>query len=162
MQQHTGVPPIIRQQVHPAFMHAVRQSQQAWIISQQALSPLVQVTMQPSLVISTLHAPIIMLQQHTVMPFMVQQKLHIPPAIMVQRFCIMAHAAVSSQVQVTFIPPAHFSTFMVQRGTITMFGVMAGIGGAVMPGAVADIMPGAIMVAVFIRVSRFGTRPGPP
>jgi len=118
------VPPIIRQQVQPAFMHAATQSQQPWIMSQQALSPLVQVTQQPSLVISTLHAPIVRLQQQTVIPFIMQHRLHIPPAIMAQRFCIMAQAVGSSQLHVTFIPPAHFSTFMVQRGTMTMFGVV--------------------------------------
>lgn len=61
-------------------MHAATQSQQPWIMSQQALSPLVQVTQQPSFVISTLHAPIVMLQQHTVMPFIMQHMLHMPLA----------------------------------------------------------------------------------
>jgi hypothetical protein len=59
-----------------------------------------------------------------------QQQLTIPPAIMVQRFCIIVQAAGSVQTQVIFIPPAHFSIFMVQRGTITMFGAI----GAVIPG----------------------------
>jgi hypothetical protein len=127
MQQQTGVPPIIRQQVQPPFMHAIRQSQQPWIIAAQAASPLVQVTQQPSFVISTLHAPMVMLQQHTTIPFIMQHTLHMPPAIMVHRFCIMVQAAASSQVQVIFIPPWHFSTFIVQRGTITMFGVAVGI-----------------------------------
>jgi hypothetical protein len=72
VQQQTGVPPIIMQQVHPAFMQAATQSQQPWIMSQQALSPLVQVITQPSLVISHLHAPIVRLQQHTIMPFIMQ------------------------------------------------------------------------------------------
>ncbi len=66
MQQHTGVPPIIMQQQQPAFMQAIMQSQQPWIMSQQVLSPLVQVIMQPSLVISILQTPIVMLQQHTI------------------------------------------------------------------------------------------------
>jgi hypothetical protein len=127
MQQQTGVPPIIRQQVQPPFMHAIRQSQQPWIIASHALSPLVQVTQQPSFVISTLHAPIVRLQQHTIMPFIMQHTLHMPPAIMVHRFCIIVQAAASSQAQVIFIPPAHFSTFIEQRGTIIMFGVAVGI-----------------------------------
>ena len=42
-----------------------------------------------------------------------------PPASMVQRFCIMLQAIASSQVQVIFMPPVHFSILMVQRGTIT-------------------------------------------
>jgi hypothetical protein len=124
MQQQTGVPPIIMQHVHPAFMEAIRHSQHPWIMSQQALSPLVQVTLQPSLVISTLHAPIVMLQVQTTIPFIMQHMLHMPPAIIVQRFCIIVQAVGSSQTQVIFMPPAHFSTFIVQRGTITMFGAI--------------------------------------
>lgn len=127
MQQHTGVPPIIMQQQQPAFMQAIMQSQQPWIMSPQALSPLVQVIMQPSLVISILQTPIVMLQQHTIMPFIVQHMEHMPPAIMEQRFCIIVQEAMSSHMHVTFMPPVIFSIFMVQRGTITMFGIMAGI-----------------------------------
>src|SRR5262249_21815177 len=41
-----------------------------------------------------------------------------PPATMLQRFCTMLRATGSSQVQVTFMPPWHFSNFSVQRGTI--------------------------------------------
>jgi hypothetical protein len=52
--------------------------------------------------------------------------LHMPPAIMVQRFCIMAHAVGSVQSHIIFMPPAHFSTLKVQRGTIIMFGAIAG------------------------------------
>jgi hypothetical protein len=134
MQQQTGVPPIITQQQHPAFMQPMMQSQHAWIMSQQALSPLVQVRQQPFAVISHLHIAIIMLQLHTTMPFIVQHMLHMPPVIMVQRFCIMVQDAGSSHEQVTFIPPAHFSTFMAHFGTITMFGIMPdGMGMPVVP-----------------------------
>jgi hypothetical protein len=119
-----GVPPIIMQQVQPAFMQADMQSQQPWIMSQQPLSPLVQVMQQPSLVISHLHMPIIMLQQQTIIPFIMQQQLTMPPAIMEQRFCIMAQAAGSVQMQVIFIPPVHFSILNMQRGTMTMLGAM--------------------------------------
>jgi len=122
--QQIGVPPIIMQQVQPAFMHAVVQSQQPWIIASQPLSPLVQVTVQPSLVISHLHMPIVMLQQHTIMPFIMQQQETMPPAIIVQRFCIIVQAAASVQTQVIFIPPLHFSTVILQRGTITTFGAI--------------------------------------
>ena len=97
-------------------------------MSQHILSPLVQVTQHPFVVISTLHDAIVMLQQHTIMPFIVQHMLHIPPAIMAHRFCIMVQAAGSSHEQVIFIPPAHFSIFMVQRGTITMFGAIGAVG----------------------------------
>lgn len=115
-------------------------------MSQQALSPLVQVTQQPSLVISTLQAPIVRLQQQTIMPFIMQQTLHRPPAIMVQRFCIMVQAVGSSQTQVIFMPPAHFSTFIVQRGTITMFGVMAG-----MPVPIGIVPPMPVMPVIAVR-----------
>ena len=71
---------------------AAMQSQQAWIISQHLLSPLVQVMQTPSSVISHLHMPIVRLQQQTIMPFIIMQQLHMPPAIIVQRFCIMLHA----------------------------------------------------------------------
>ena len=54
----------------------------------------------------------------TVMPLSMQQQ-HMPPASMVQRFCIMLHAILSSQTQVIFMPPWHFSNLSVQRGTIT-------------------------------------------
>jgi hypothetical protein len=53
------------------------------------------------------------------MPFIIMQQLTMPPAIMLQRFCIMVQAALSSQVQVIFIPPVHFSIFMVQRGIMS-------------------------------------------
>jgi len=84
----------------------------------------VQVTQQPSFIISHLHMPIVMLQQQTIMPFIMQQHETMPPAIMVQRFCIIAQAVGSVQVQVIFIPPSHFSIFITQRGTITMFGAI--------------------------------------
>jgi hypothetical protein len=109
------------QQVQPAFMHTAMQSQQLWIMLQHPSSPLVQVTQQPSLVISHLHIPIIMLQQQTIIPFIVQQQLTIPPAIMLHIFCIMAHAEGSVQTQVIFMPPGHLSTFIMQRGTMTVF-----------------------------------------
>jgi hypothetical protein len=132
------------QQVQPAFMQADMQSQQPWIMSQQPLSPLVQVIVQPSLVISHLHMPIIRLQQHTIMPFIIQQQLTMPPAIMVQRFCIMAHAAGSVHTHVIFMPPVHFSIFMVQRGTITMLGAI----GVVIPGIAAVPIPMPFMPVV--------------
>ena len=148
MQQQTGVPPIIMQQVHPPFMQAMRQSQQPWIMSQQALSPLVQVTQQPSFVISTLQAPMVRQQVQTIMPFIMQHMLHMPPAIMVQRFCIMVQAAASSHMQVIFMPPGHFSIFMVQRGTIIMFGVMVG-----MPAPIGIVPPMPVIAARSIIIA---------
>jgi hypothetical protein len=73
---------------------------------------------QPSLVISHLQMPMVKLQQQQTMPFIMQQQLHIPPASIVQRFCTMLVAILSSQWQWIFIPPVHFSNLSVQRGTI--------------------------------------------
>jgi hypothetical protein len=116
--QQTGMPLIIMQQVQPALAMAAMQSQQAWIMAPQLASPLVQVMQTPPSIISHLHIPMVMLQQQTIMPFITMQQLHMPPAIMVQRFCSMAAEVWSSHLQVIFIPPVHFSIIIVQRGTI--------------------------------------------
>jgi hypothetical protein len=98
-----------------------------------------QVMQTPSLVFSHLQTPIVMLQQQSIIPFIMQQQLHMPPAIAAHRFCSMLAAILSSQEQVIFMPPVHFSIFILQRGTIIMFmaGALAGIC-VPMPG----IMPG--------------------
>ena len=134
-QQQTGVPFIITQQVQPLFMHAVMQSQHAWIIVAQSLSPLVQVITHPSLVVSTLHRPIARLQQQQTIPFMTMQQLIIPPCIIMHRFCIIAQDAWSGQEQVIFIPPSHFSIFIVQRGTIRQ------LVGIIIPGIIGLVVP---------------------
>jgi hypothetical protein len=67
--QQTGMLFIMTQQVQPAFIMADMQSQHAWIMAQHALSPLVQVRVQPSSVISHLQRPIIRLQPQAIMPF---------------------------------------------------------------------------------------------
>jgi hypothetical protein len=143
---------IIRQQVQPAFIMVPRQSQQAWIISAHLASPLVQVITQPSLVMSHLQMPMTRLQQQTIMPFIMQQQLHMPPASMVHRFCIIPHAVWSEQLQVIFMPPWHFSNFMVQRGTIGTF--IAGEGpvvGMPMPVGIVPVIP--IIVGFIIAVT---------
>jgi hypothetical protein len=61
------------------------------------------------------------------MPFMVHMQLHMQPAIILQRFCKAVALISSSQVQVIFMPPAHFSNFIVQRGTIIIAGAAADI-----------------------------------
>jgi hypothetical protein len=133
---------IIRQQVQPAFVIAAQQSQHAWIIAQQSLSPLVQVTQTPVSVGSHLHLPIIRLQQQATIPFIIMQQLHIPPAVIVQRFWSMPAVTLSSQTQVTFIPPAHFSKVILQRGTISMFiAVGAEAGAPIIPAGVGIPMP---------------------
>ena len=106
------------------------------IMSQHILSPLVHVIVQPFFVISTLHMPIVMLQVQTIIPFIMQHMLHIPPASIWQRFCIIEHAVASSHVQLTFIPPVTFSIVIVQRGIIIMF-----IGIAVPAGDVIGFIP---------------------
>jgi hypothetical protein len=147
MQQQTGVPPIIMQQVQPAFRQAIMQSQQPWIMAMQAGSPLVQVITQPSLVISVLHMPIIRLQLQQTMPFIMQQQEHMPPASMVHRFCIIARATASSHTQVIFIPPDIFSTVILHRGTIIMFGAMDDVPMAGIPLMPGMPMPGIPMLA---------------
>jgi len=141
--QHIGMPFIIMQQVQPAISMAAMQSQQHWIILQQAASPEVHVTMQPVSVISTLHMPIIMLQFMTGMPFIIMQQDIMPPAIMLQRFCMVRAAIASSHMHIIFMPLAIFSTFMVQRGTIIMFMP------AIEPGVMPEDIPGAIPGVMF-------------
>jgi hypothetical protein len=109
------------QQVQPSLSMQDMHSQQAWIISQHFASPLVQVMHTPSLVMSHLQIPIVRLQQQQSMPLSMQQQLHMPPASIVHRFCTMLVAILSSQWQWIFIPPVHFSSFNVQRGTIIQF-----------------------------------------
>jgi hypothetical protein len=111
---------IIMQQVQPAFIIAVQQSQQAWIMAQQSLSPLVQVMRTPISVASHRHMAIVRLQQQAIIPFIMQQQEHIPPAIIVQRFWIMAADVLSSQTQSIVMPPSHLAKVMVHFGTIIM------------------------------------------
>jgi hypothetical protein len=141
---------IITQQVQPAFIMVFMQSQQAWIISQHLASPLVHRMVQPSAVMSHLHMPIVRLQQQTIMPFIITQQLHMPPASMAQRFCIMLQAVLSVQVQVNFMPPVHFSNFMVQRGTIIMFTVGGMPMVAPMPGAPMPVIAPRSIIMVLV------------
>jgi hypothetical protein len=135
------MPFIITQQVQPAFIMALQQSQHAWIMAQHSLSPLVQVIETPFSVISHLQRPIIRLQQQAIMPFIMQQQLHMPPAIIVQRFWSVPAATLSSLVQVIFMPPGHFSIFIVHRGTIIMFAMPGAIAEAFAPGVPMPAMP---------------------
>jgi len=155
-QQQTGVLFIITQQEQPAFIMAAQQSQQAWIMAQQAGSPLVQVIVTPLPDVSHLHIPIMRLQQQTIMPFIIMQQEHMPPASIVHRFCIMPADTASSHMQVIFMPPAHFSMVIVQRGTIIMFvpvGIVVGAPIGPMPGAAMPPMPAlSIIIAPVIAV----------
>ena len=56
------MPPIITQQTQPASMQWAQQSQQAWHMSQQALSPEVQVNETPCLV--SVHLQLHMQNEH--------------------------------------------------------------------------------------------------
>jgi Flavivirus DEAD domain len=154
--------PIIRQQVQPAFRQADMQSQQPWIMAEQPGSPLVHVTTHPSLVMSHLHMPIIRLQLQTIIPFIMHEQEHIPPASIVQRFCIMARATASSHAQVIFIPPFMVSTVILHRGTIIMFGAtgvvpVPGIPGAPMPGM--PIPDRSIIIVLVIILTPLVTKP---
>jgi hypothetical protein len=143
--------------MQPAFMQALMQSQQAWSMSQQALSPLVQVMQQPSLVISHLQAHIAMLHWHMTMPFIMQQQLHMPVESILQRFCSMPVDISSSHMQCIFMPPVHFSIFILQRGSIVMPPIGAGIEGIPgMLGAWPGMLPiidRSIITAEFIEHS---------
>ena len=119
--QQMGVLLSRKQQVQPASIMQLTQSQQAWSISLQCVSPLVQVNMQPCSVGSHLHIPIVKLHIQTIMPLCMTQQLAMPPWSMVHRFCTMLDASLSSQVQCMRKPPVHFSRRNVHRGTIIQF-----------------------------------------
>jgi len=137
-------------------MHLLRQSQQACNIWQQALSPLTQVTQQPSLVISHSHLHMTMLHWQTTMPFIMQQQLHMPSHIMRHMFCNMAQAISSSHLQWILMPLGHFSIFIVQQGTMHVpmpVGIDIGmpevdIGVPMLP--IAPIIPRSIIIMLDI------------
>jgi hypothetical protein len=132
-----------RQHVQPDFVIPDRQAQQASIIAQHAGSPLVHVMQTPSSVASHLQRPIVRLQQQTIIPFIMQQQLQSPPAIMVQRFCSMPAETLSSHAHTIFIPPRCFVKVIVQRGTIIIF----------MP---AVVVPGAPIIALGLDIGMPG------
>jgi hypothetical protein len=81
------------------------------------------------------------------MPFIMTQQLHMPPVNIVHRFCTMLTAILSSQEQVIFNPPVHFSILKVQRGTIIQLVVVGTPVGAPTGGVpkVGTGMPGIPM-----------------
>jgi hypothetical protein len=121
--------------MQPAFMQAAMQSQHAWHIAQQSSSPLVQVKHTPSLVSVHSHLHMVKQQLQHMMPFIMQQQLHMLPASILHMFCSVAAATSSSQVQVILTPPLHFSIFIVHRGTMHI---------CMGPGATAGMAPPAI------------------
>jgi hypothetical protein len=147
---------IIRQQVQPAFIMVLVQSQQACIMSQHALSPLMHVMQTPLAVISHIHMPMVRLQQQTMAPFIMQQRLHLAFAIMAHRFCSVLQAILSSQVHMIFTPPDTFSIFMVQRGIIIpdMAELIVGMVEPI-PDIIPDIPPMGFIIAVVIAWTPF-------
>jgi hypothetical protein len=130
--QQTGMPFIITQQQQPDAIIFIMQSQHAWIMSQQALSPDVHIIMQPSAVISHLHIPIIIPHVIIGMPFIIMQHDIIPPAVIIIMFCIIVHCILSSHIHMIFIPPSTFIIVILQRGVIIMFGIIP-IPGIIIP-----------------------------
>jgi hypothetical protein len=122
-------------------------------MSQQALSPLMQVMQTPSFVISHLHMPMVRLHMQTMVPFIMQQQLHLEPAIIEQRFCSMLQAILSSQTQVIFMPPVHFSILMVQCGIIIPVIAGAEVGmGLAMPGIIMPEVIGFIVAVIMNKL----------
>jgi hypothetical protein len=169
--QQTGVLFIITQQVQPSLSIVLMQSQHAWIISEHLASPEVQEIMTPLSVMSHLHMPMVILQQQTIMPFIIMQTVHMPPWSMLHRFCTMLAPILSSHEQVIFMPPLIFSILKVQRGTIIQL-VLGIMPGAPMPGAAAPIPPIIPGMPIPVRsiiipldmvdsFSRAGGRPSP-
>lgn len=127
-------------------------------MSQQALSPLVQVTHTPSLVHSHLQMARAMLHWQMHMPFIMQLQLHMPSHIIRHRFCSVAQATSSSQAHTIFIPPAHRSILMVQRGRTMQFaaaGMLAGAAGMGIPMPVFPIVRSIIMTLAIEKTSIF-------
>jgi hypothetical protein len=81
-------------------------------------SPLVQVIFMPISIGSNMQAPMVMLHMQHIMPLHMQAIEHIPPAIMLQRFCIIMALVLSSQTHMQLMPLDVFSIFIVQRGII--------------------------------------------
>ncbi|HTM54298.1 MAG TPA: hypothetical protein VL175_09720 [Pirellulales bacterium] len=144
--------------MQPAFMQAAMQSQQAWHMAQQSSSPLVQVMHTPILVSAHSHLHIDMLHWHISMPFIMQQQLHRLPAIILHMFCKVVAASSSSHVQVIFMPPLHFSIFIVQRGTMHICmdeGATPGMAPVGMPEPIEPIIALSIIMTLAISLTPF-------
>jgi hypothetical protein len=86
-------------------------------MSQQALSPEMQLMQQPSFVYSHLQIPQVRLHWQMQMPFWQQQQLHRPSHSIRQRFCSVPQLTSSSHLQWILNPPVHFSNLTLQRGS---------------------------------------------
>jgi hypothetical protein len=87
------------------------------------------------------------LQQQTIVPFIIMQQVHMLPCSIVQRFCTMLRAILSSHMQVILHPPLHFSILNVHRGTIIK---LAKAGIAVAVPIVGVLMPATPMPCIAI------------
>ncbi len=154
--QQTGMPLRHTQHMQPDSMHLVMHSQQAWHISQQALSPLVQVKHTPPLMFVHSHLHMHILHWHIIIPFIMQQQLHMAPGIILHMFCNMAQDISSSHLQVIFMPPAHFSNFSVQLVTMHIPAGEPGIapGAPIIEGVELPIVP-SIPLSIIIVVIRY-------
>jgi len=123
---------MVMTQLQPHSIMAIIHSQQAWIILHVMLSPLVHMQHMPSLVISHLHMPFIMLIDIMIMPFIIMWQLTMLLPIIMQRFCIMLQAISSLHMQTIFMPSFIFSIFMVQHGIIIICMAGAAVMGMVM------------------------------
>jgi hypothetical protein len=157
-------------------MQATMHSQHAWHMAAQSSSPLVQLKHTPILTSVHSHLHMHMLHWHIIMPFIVHMQLHMLPAIILHMFCKVAAAISSSQVQVIFMPPLHFSIFIAQRGTMHIcmpLGMPAAIGPPAIGEAMAPIGPIMLLSIIIMlaipkllylrpkpaQCSEFGTRP---
>jgi hypothetical protein len=149
------VPPKQTQHMQPALMQAVMHSQQAWHMAQQSSSPLVQVMQTPIFVSVHSHLHMARLHWHMVMPFIMHEQLHMLPAIILHMFCSVAAESSSSQVHVIFMPPLHFSIFIVQRGTMHICmlpGAATGMLPAIAEPPMDPIIPLSITIMLVIRI----------
>jgi hypothetical protein len=123
LQQHTDVPSMQMLQSQPALMQAQTQLLQASIRLQQFLSPLQQVKQTPFWTAVHSHSHTHRSHWQTTLPFCVQQKLILPPDRTLHDSCSVAACCSLLQVQMNFTPPLHFSTFIVQQGTLLLTGL---------------------------------------
>jgi len=135
-------------------------SQQAWIISQHLLSPLVQVMQQPSLVFSQRQWP---QQNETLqhwMPFQVQQQEQVPSQRAWHRLCSVAAETWSGQRQLILQPVLVFSNDSSHRGTTHTLpaGAPMGVGLGAGPVAKAPRVERSVKTALDIYENSCGVR----
>ena len=118
----------------------------------QSSSPLVQVMHTPILVSVHSYLHIAIEHWQTIMPFIMHEQLQSEPAIILHMFCKVPAATSSSQVQVIFMPPLHFSTFMVQRGTMHIWAPSGAAEGIELPAIGMPIEPIGLIMPLSIII----------